>query len=185
MPPIFLSVNFLKNNVKTFNDFPFQKENAITMIKKIFIGGPFKAYVNPQTNKMEEKYKKKFLNLIQFFQDRGYETHNAHQRELWGENFWEPEECTKYDYEEIASSDVFLAFPGSPASPGTHIEIGWACVLKKKIILLMQEGSYYAHLVKGLHTVGDVHYIYYREIGDYMEELDKLFPAKKEALVGT
>ena len=149
---------------------------------KVFIGGPFKAYIDPKTNKMEERYKNKFLDLIIFFEERGYEVHNAHQRESWGENFWEPDDCTKLDYEEIASSDVFLAFPGSPASPGTHIEIGWASILQKKMVLLLEEGKYYAHLIKGLHTVGDVHYIHYREIGDYMTSLAQLFPVREPVL---
>lgn len=42
-----------------------------------------------------------------------------------------PQQCTKIDFEEISTCDLFVAFPGSPASPGTHIEIGWASALKK------------------------------------------------------
>lgn len=42
-----------------------------------------------------------------------------------------PLQCTKIDFDEISTCDLFAAFPGSPASPGTHIEIGWASALKK------------------------------------------------------
>ena len=132
---------------------------------------------------MADHYKKMFLDLICFFKDRGYEIHNAHQREDWGENFWEPKECTKLDYKEISSSDIFIAFPGSPPSPGTHIEIGWASALNKKIILLLKNGDYYAHLVKGLHTIGDVHYIYYDHSYDYINKLIDLFPEREPQLV--
>ena len=148
------------------------------MTKKIFLGGPFKSYVDHKTNKMHDAHIKRFHDLILFFEERGYEVHNAHQREDWGKNFWSPDDCTKLDYEEIAKSDVFIAFPGSPASPGTHIEIGWASALKKKVILLLEEGQYYAHLVKGLHTVANVSYLYYKEPSDYLTTLEELFPSR-------
>ncbi len=145
-------------------------------MKKVFLGGPFKGCIDPNTNLMTEEYKRKFINLINFFEERGYEIHNAHKRESWGEFFWEPEDCTKLDYEEIYKADVFIAFPGSPASPGTHIEIGWASALGKKIILLLEKEKYYAHLIKGLHMIADVHFIYYQQSTDYIHALEKLFP---------
>jgi len=153
------------------------------MLKKVFIGGPFKSYVDPMTNVLKPLYKKQFLALIEFFEIRGCSIHNAHQRESWGENFWEPDDCTKLDYDEIAKSDIFIAFPGSPASPGTHIEIGWASALHKKIILLLENGKYYAHLVKGLHTMADVEYIYFDETEDYLSQLEKMFPLKETITV--
>lgn len=69
-----------------------------------------------------------------------------------------PQECTRLDYEHIRDCDLFVAFPGSPASPGTHIELGWASALGRPMILLLEEGSY-AFLVQGLHVVGDVSYV--------------------------
>lgn len=62
----------------------------------------------------------------------------------------EPSECTRIDYNEIASCDAFIAFPCAPASPGTHIEIGWASAWKKPIVLLLEKGREYAFLVRGL-----------------------------------
>ncbi|MDX3570891.1 hypothetical protein [Streptomyces sp. ID05-47C] len=50
-------------------------------------------------------------------------------------------------------------FPGHPASPGTHIEIGWASALNKPIVLLLEANQDYAFLVRGLHTVADVTYL--------------------------
>lgn len=62
-----------------------------------------------------------------------------------------PEQCTKVDFNEIKSCDLFIAFPGKPPSPGIHIEIGWAayCWICKKIV--------------------------YNKKMDYMNELDKNF----------
>ncbi|RDU22242.1 nucleoside 2-deoxyribosyltransferase [Anaerosacchariphilus polymeriproducens] len=143
------------------------------MSKKIFLAAPFKGLVNHDTSLLESGTKSKITELIHFFEKRGHVVHNAHQREAWGKEFMTPEQCTKIDYEEIKNCDIFVAFPGIPASPGTHIEIGWASAFKKKIVLLLFENEeYYAYLVRGLHSVLDVKYIVYREKKDYLEELD-------------
>lgn len=65
-------------------------------------------------------------------EERGYAVHNAHKREKWGREFMTSEQCTEIDFVEIDKCDLFIAFPGKPASPGTHIEIGWASALKKR-----------------------------------------------------
>lgn len=97
--------------------------------------------------------------LIGHLEKCGYTVHNAHKRESWGANFLTPEECTRLDYEQIRDCDLFVALPGCPASPGTHIEIGWAAAFGKPLILLLEEDRTYAYLVRGLHTVGDVRYV--------------------------
>ena len=85
-----------------------------------------------------------------------------------------PEQCTKIDYDEIEKCDIFIAFPGIPASPGTHIEIGWASAFNKKIIfLLADDEEKYAYLIRGLHKVTDVTYIIYHSIEEYYDKLDK------------
>ena len=71
--------------------------------------------------------------------------------------------------------DIFIAFPGIPASPGTHIEIGWASAFNKKIIfLLADDEEKYAYLIRGLHKVTDVTYIIYHSIEEYYDKLDKM-----------
>ncbi len=146
------------------------------MISKIFLGGPFKGLIDPQTGIMKERYINTFSGLLNFFSSRGYDVHNAHVRENWGANFWSPDECTKLDYEEICKADAFVAFPGSPSSPGTHIELGWASAHAKKIVLMLEEGEYYCHLTKGLHTVADVEYIYYKNDEEILSSLSDMFP---------
>ncbi|MCR6097272.1 DUF4406 domain-containing protein [Salipaludibacillus agaradhaerens] len=145
------------------------------MGKKIFLAAPFKSLVDKETSILETNMKKRLIDLINYLEDLGYEVHNAHKRELWGKEFMTPEQCTKIDYDEIESCDIFIAFPGLPASPGTHIEIGWASAFNKKMILLLFEDlENYAYLVRGLHTVSDVNYIVYSEEDSYMDRLDAL-----------
>jgi hypothetical protein len=83
-----------------------------------------------------------------------------------GADFLSPEECTRLDFSEIRDCDVFVAYPGDPASPGTHIEIGWAAAFGKPIVLLLEEGATYAFLVRGLNAVADVRYVRYSRAGD-------------------
>ncbi|WP_269147326.1 nucleoside 2-deoxyribosyltransferase [Planococcus antarcticus] len=79
------------------------------------------------------------------------------------------------DFKEISICDLFVAFPGSPASPGTHIEIGWASALNKPIILLLEEEKDYAFLIKGLGTVANVTFIRYLKEEDYLSQIEKLY----------
>ena len=134
-------------------------------MKKIFLAGPFKALVNKDTQIMSDEHIGPFSAIINHFEDKGWSVHCAHKREKWGREFMTPAECTTIDYEEISKCDYFVAFPGVPASPGTHIELGWASAMKKRIILLLEEGQEYAYLVQGLDEITSIKKIYYTSKG--------------------
>lgn len=121
-----------------------------------FLAGPFKGIMDAETGMIRAFERERFEALINHLEARGYTVNNAHRRESWGAHFMAPEECTRLDYENIRDCDLFVAFPGHPASPGTHIEIGWASALGKPMILLLEESATYAFLIQGLHVVGDV-----------------------------
>ncbi|MFB9775068.1 nucleoside 2-deoxyribosyltransferase [Brevibacterium otitidis] len=131
----------------------------MTETRKMFLAGPFKALVDSDIHVMRGSDIDKYASIIDYFETRGWDVHCAHRREDWGRDFMEPSECTRIDYTEIAACDVFIAFPGSPASPGTHIEIGWASAWKKPIILLLEKDQEYAFLIRGLSAVADVEMI--------------------------
>lgn len=144
-------------------------------MKKIFLAAPFKSLVDEKTNKMENNSKNQIVALIAYLENKGFSVHNAHKREAWGENFMPPAQCTQIDYGEIEKCDILIAFPGNPPSPGTHIELGWASALKKRIIILIKDDfENYAYLIRGLHKVADVTYILYRTEEDYYRELENL-----------
>ena len=128
-------------------------------VRSVFLAGPFKALVDPATGAMREADRTRIESVIDRLERDGYEVRNAHRREAWGAQFLTPEECTRLDFEEISTCDVFVAFPGAPASPGTHVEIGWASALGKPTVLLEEAGATYAFLVRGLHTVADVEHV--------------------------
>ncbi|GKX29157.1 hypothetical protein SH1V18_16370 [Vallitalea longa] len=144
--------------------------------KKCFLAAPFKSLVDNITSKMKDEDIITITNLIQYLERKGYDVHNAHKRESWGKNFMSPEECTKIDFDEIKSCDLFIAFLGKSASPGTHIEIGWASAFGKPIVLLLFNSEKdYAYLVRGLYTIGNVKKIIYNSEQDYVNALDEYF----------
>jgi len=99
---------------------------------------------------MLAEHKDRYERLIDYFEAQGCKVYNAHRRESWGREYLTPEECSQLDFDEISASDLFLAFPGYPASPGTHVEIGWATALAKPTVLLLEQDRDYAFLVTGL-----------------------------------
>lgn len=144
--------------------------------ERVFLAAPFKALIDERTGEMQSSFKRVLTDLIDFVETRGYHVHSAHRREAWGRQMMTAEECTRIDFDEIAACDVFVALPGSPASPGTHIEIGWASALGKRIVLLLEEGKEYAYLVQGLHTVANVVTVPLCFRSTHLEALDRIFP---------
>ncbi|MDN7675116.1 nucleoside 2-deoxyribosyltransferase [Burkholderia oklahomensis] len=145
-------------------------------MKRMFLGGPFKSLVDKHTGVMPEDSINLFRRVIDHFEDRGWDVHCAHRREHWGREFMTPAVCTKTDYEQISLCDYFVAFPGAPASPGTHIELGWASALGKPIVLLLEAGREYAYLVRGLDEITRIERVEYSE--------GRIDPAAIEAAIG-
>ncbi len=132
-------------------------------MKKMFLAGPFKTLVSKETQVMSDAHIAQFLDIIDYFEQLSWSVHSAHKRERWGQEFMTPTQCTRIDYDEIAQCDYFVAFPGVPASPGTHIELGWASAMKKPIVLLLEEGEEYAYLVQGLGEISSMKALRYNQ----------------------
>jgi nucleoside 2-deoxyribosyltransferase len=143
---------------------------------RVFLAGPFKQLMDPETRLLGLLMKQRLEAIIHLLERKRFAVHCAHRREGWGADMMTPEDCTRIDYQEISAADILLAFPGSPASPGTHIEIGWASAMKKKIVLLLEHDKEYAFLVRGLHRVADVTEVVFTTDSDLLRQLDILFP---------
>lgn len=137
---------------------------------KIFLAGPYKQFIN-NSGVLINSHINDIKSLIHCLEDMNYHVDNAHRREQWGKAMMTPDVCTKKDFQSIQACNFFIAFPGFPASPGTHIEIGWASALDKEIILLLKKDVEYAYLIQGLLTVSRVKYIYYETISDCQAQL--------------
>ncbi|WP_405765008.1 nucleoside 2-deoxyribosyltransferase [Streptomyces sp. NBC_01538] len=146
--------------------------------RKVYVGGPFQAVLHGDQLRIHDAYRGLYEDLIDGFEQRGWRVFNAHRREAWGAQMLDAPTSTRMDFADIAECDVVVATPGAnPASPGTHIELGWASALGKKIVLLLQEGESYAALIDGLPAVADVTFVPFRfgspVSGAVMKVLDK------------
>ncbi|MCK7623770.1 nucleoside 2-deoxyribosyltransferase [Streptomyces sp. RS10V-4] len=141
-------------------------------VSTLFLAGPFLQLLDPATGRMPEPSRSPFALLIEHFEGHGFDVHNAHRREAWGAELMAPDECTRIDQEEIRKADVFVALPGAPASPGTHIEIGWASAFGKPVVLLLERGRDYTFLVQGLNTVATVEHVPYTDVAGALPALD-------------
>jgi hypothetical protein len=141
-------------------------------LNAVFVGGPFYHLVDPATGLMSDRDQSRFTRLIEYFEGLGATVYNAHRREAWGAEFMGPLECTQRDFTEISGSDLFIAYPGVPASPGTHVECGWASALGKPMILLLEKDQKHTFLVTGLPSIANVEYIWFDDPAEVLDELD-------------
>ncbi|GAA2716953.1 MULTISPECIES: nucleoside 2-deoxyribosyltransferase [Streptomyces] len=147
--------------------------STVPDLRSVFLAGPFLQLLDPATGEMPGDARAPFDILIKHFEAQGLSVHNAHRREAWGAELMRPEVCTPLDQEEIRKADAFVALPGFPASPGTHVELGWASAFGKPIVLLLERGRQYTFLVQGLHTVATVEYVEHTDVAAALPALDR------------
>ncbi|GMA70498.1 hypothetical protein GCM10025879_17440 [Leuconostoc litchii] len=141
------------------------------MCERIFLAAPFKQLLTVD-NVLQSSSLREIKKIIQFLENKNYIVDNAHKREKWGLKMMTPNQCTAADYSAIEDCNIFIAFPGNPASPGTHIEIGWASAFNKRIILCLRKNVDYAYLIRGLQTIANVEYIYYENMIECLSKID-------------
>ncbi|MBU7600098.1 nucleoside 2-deoxyribosyltransferase [Streptomyces sp. P38-E01] len=127
----------------------------------VFLGGPFKGLIDPVTGRLREADRARYSTLIDAFEDRGWRVLSAHRTEGWGDALVSARECTRRDWEWMRDCSVFVAFPGRPASPGTHVELGWASALGRPTVVLAEPGTECAALVAGLPGIAPVRLLEY------------------------
>lgn len=121
--------------------------------KSVFVAGPFKGMINADSGEVSASSREWFEGLMAHLERAGWVVHNAHRREAWGSQMLQPQECTRIDFQEISASDLLVAIPGPPMSPGTHVELGWASALQKPIVVVTDDIEAEAFLVRGLSSL--------------------------------
>ncbi len=124
-----------------------------------------------------------FLNSIDsLVRSFGIETFFPH-RDLhhWGKTKLSEEYIGKKSLEEIKKSDLMIAYPEE--SVGVNIELGWASVLKKQVIILINENENVSMMYPALNGITNAHIVKFRDITDLREKLkEKLQNANLPAL---
>jgi len=153
---------------------------------KAYIAAPF---TSKMTNKKhgfygevtDENYKTFLETIDSVVKSEGFSTTLPH-RDLsdWGAipdiNI---QEITKQYFDEIDSSDVFIAYPEK--GRGTHVELGWAIARKKRIILLFEQNFYLGTMIPGLGAVADIDIIKFKDIPDLKKKLKECLRKIKDS----
>lgn len=143
-------------------------------LRSAFVGGPFMQAVQSGDGLLRADVRERLQRVITFLEGRNMKVFSAHRREAWGAEMLPADQCTAADYTALRSSDLFVAFPGAPASPGTHIEIGWATAWGVPVVLVLEDDlSTYAFLVQGLPSVAQVSFVQYTSADDFLSRLDR------------
>ena len=148
-------------------------------MRRIFVAGPITGLIDKHTGLVRESFKKDQLSLIEFLRGDGHNVYSAHERESWGSKLDEPKTALKLDLEAIREADLLIARLGPVASPGVHVEIGFALAIGCPLITLhgkrfkkpyLLDG--YSLFTKHINLEMDSNQIYYRKISSFIESLN-------------
>ena len=138
----------------------------------VFLATPYSQLCD--TNyRVKQEYYTFFTKLISKIKELGVDYFLAMERENFGKEYISDKESSTIDYNLIKKCDLVCALPGTPASGGVHVELGWASANNRKIIIFLNKNKSYSPMVTGLGEISDVTYCYYNE--EYKDELiDKI-----------
>lgn len=114
-------------------------------MNKIFIAAPMSGF---QNDEQYIYYRDKVMLLLDVLSDK-YEVYSEVKNVLGTQTYDTPEESVKKDFEAINKTDIFLMFHPIRGQSSTLIELGYACALKKKIIIIGIK-EHLPYLVHGL-----------------------------------
>jgi nucleoside 2-deoxyribosyltransferase len=142
---------------------------------KVYIAAPFTSksiFKAPQVyGKIIDTAYRNFLeNIEATVKSCGFETFMPHKDlHKWGDVYIDPKEIGKKSLEVLTSSDIIVAYP--ERSVGVNIELGWASLMKKKIIVLVNEREEVSLMHAGLNGITNSEIVKFRDIADLRTKL--------------
>lgn len=112
---------------------------------KIFLATPVSGF---QNESQYASYRKSVLSLIDALSER-YTIHAEIQEITGTELYNTPEESLRMDFAAINEADVFILLHPMRMQTSSLIELGYACALKKKMLIVGETGNL-PYLVFGL-----------------------------------
>lgn len=137
---------------------------------KAYIAAPFtekSVFRSPKVyGEIKDISYKNFLDIIEStIREFGFHTFLPHRDiHKWGSVYIEPKLVTKQSLEALSSCDLFVTYPEKSA--GANIELGWASVFNKKIIILVHERETPSLMQVGLDGLTDTRIIRFKDIMD-------------------
>lgn len=141
----------------------------------VFVSAPFSSKL--QENKIDRSFKETLDKLISFIEknSRVSSVYSAHRIEEWGNLLRQSTEYVPRDYEALLKCDVVIAYLDGSPSMGMPIELGWAVVLKKSIIILSNERTEPAAFVEGFPKISNTVFIIYKDMEELFQKLNECF----------
>lgn len=131
----------------------------------VFLASPFSQFCDEETDTIIEN-RWFFEDIINNFKQNNIEYFCSQEREEWGEKYISPNESIMADVNGIKECDLFIAIPGNPISGGVHVEIGWASLLNKKMIVFLEKNIEYSPMILGLPEIANCKFVYYDKLID-------------------
>ena len=116
---------------------------------KIFIACPISKYLTE--NGIDNEFEKFIREIYAHCKTMCSNVFIALEREEFGKKKMYGEKCTVPDFIEMQDTDVLIAFPED--SMGVSVEIGWASVLKKEIVVFIDKKYKQSELVKAINSI--------------------------------
>ena len=138
--------------------------------RKAFIAHKFTGFIN-NSGQVDNRIVQRIISVESLLHENGYETSNPMRREEWGKDLLPSDISTPMYLEGIKESDLVVAFPYDSGS--VHIELGWATVLHKPVILLLDKKCSFSPLVHGLRKIAPVKVVEYANEDEIVRKLDK------------
>jgi hypothetical protein len=115
----------------------------------------------------------------------GFSVESAHIEEAYGASLDNPHVFIKRDISAISGCDLFIALlDGNCISSGVCIELGWASLLRKNILLIHPKGFPFNinPMVVGLFSLTTLEFIEYETIDDMRSKLKAFIKKWKKRL---
>lgn len=119
-----------------------------------------------------------FLQKVaQIMTDSGFNVVLPHKHTYkWGGTNFNAKAMVNHAFQELSACDILVAYPDN--SMGVNVLIGWASMMRKKIIILLEEDQEVSVVHLGLGAISDAKIIKFKETADLerqlTEELKKL-----------
>jgi nucleoside 2-deoxyribosyltransferase len=163
----------MKNNVRDSEDGPV-----------VFLAAPISCRFDPTTDTEDVALKNTLVSILEILKKYGYKIRSAHVREDWGKKLMEPRVFVALDYRWIKESDLIIAYVDGTSS-GLYVEIGWASLLSKDILILHKEGTHFSPMILGLESIDDsictrVQILSFKDGKDLTEKLEPVLKNRLE-----
>nr|BFE98367.1 hypothetical protein GCM10020241_00430 [Streptoalloteichus tenebrarius] len=118
---------------------------------RVFLAAPFVQFL--AGDRVVDPWRRRLGRLRERLLAGGAAVFNAHHNEGWGADGLPPDQCVPSDLRGVIACDAVCAYAGDPVSAGVAVELGWASVLRKPIVLAVDTGARLTPMLQGLGSV--------------------------------